>query len=141
MIVETLWCWLPSLHISRSTQKWDRRKAHNLLIFFFTPLHVSSQAKMLHFEFKCYSLKILTFVLWHEAYHEGSLLIDPPSKKLQQWLQMAVQKDLKVNQILEQDKWLQPSSVETLMFCMNQRISYAHHPLTLKITRKIQRIA
>jgi len=39
-----------------------------------------------------------------------------------------------------QDQQLQPSSIKILMLCMNRRMSNAHHPLTLNITKQIQRI-
>jgi len=40
-----------------------------------------------------------------------------------------------------QDQRLRPSSLKILMFSMNRMMRTAHHPLSLKITKQIRRIA
>jgi len=96
---------------------------------------------MLHFKFKCYSLKSVTFVLWHEAHYEGSLLNDPQARNCDSGCRWLLRRTWRSIVLDPQDKRLRPLSIEILMFRTNTRMSPAHHPLSLNITRQIRRIA
>jgi len=62
--VEILWCWLPSLHVSGSTQKLDRCEAHNLLMASFCSIHGDFSSRL------CTLISKASFALIIILHHE-----------------------------------------------------------------------